>query len=122
MKVVEVVKPRHTSTTAEGVNFIRSLGAPLAFTARSKGGKGRNARKMPSTMISAAVARKMVRKGSSRTATKLMAKGSRNWAMEMESLVKMLAMVPFSLKISMQEGVMLVSRKELAMPLTMARA
>ena len=73
-------------------------------------------------MISAAVARKMVRKGSSRTATKLIAKGSRNWAMEMESLVKMLAMVPFSLKISMQEGVMPVSRKELAMPLTMARA
>ena len=94
----------------------------MAFTVHSKDGKGRNARKTPSTMISAAVARKIVRKGSFRTATKLMTKGSRNRAMEIESPVKMLAMVPFSLKISMQEGVMLVSRKELAMPLTMARA
>ena len=42
--------------------------------------------------------------------------------MEMDSLVKMLAMVPFSLKISMQEGVMLVSRKEFAIPLTTASA
>ena len=74
---------------------------------------------MPSTMMSTAVARKMVLKGSSRTATKLMAKGSRNWAMEMESLVKMLAMVPFSLNISMQLGVMLTSRKPLAAPETM---
>ena len=41
--------------------------------------------------------------------------------MEMESLVKILAMVPFSLKISMQDGVMLVSRKEFAMPEMMAR-
>ena len=39
--------------------------------------------------------------------------------MEMESLVKMFAMVPFSLNISMQEGVMLTSRKPLAAPETM---
>ena len=67
-----------------------------------------------------AVARNTVLKGRLRAATKPMAKGSRNWAMEMESLVKMLAMVPFSLKVYMQEGVILVSRKEFAMPEIMA--
>ena len=121
MKVVEVVKPRQMRTMAAGVKRILSR-LPWPFTTFSKGGKGRKARNAPSTMMMTAVARKMVRKGSSRAATKPMAKGSRNWAMEMESFVKILAMVPFSLKISMQEGVMLVSRKELAMPLMTARA
>lgn len=96
MKVVEVVKPRQMRTMAARVKRILSR-FPWPFTTFSKGGKG-----------------------NSRAATKPMAKGSRNWAMEMESLVKMLAMVPFSLKISMQEGVMLVSRKEFAMPLMTA--
>ena len=94
----------------------------MTFTTFSKGGKGRNASRMPSAMMITAVAIKMVRKGRAWAATKPMAKGSRNCAMEMDSLVKMLAMVPFSLKISMQEGVMLVSRKEFAIPLTTASA
>ena len=42
--------------------------------------------------------------------------------METESFVNIFATVPFSLKISIQDGVMLVSRKELAIPLMMARA
>ena len=76
-------------------------------------------RAMPVTAISAAQKRNIVENGSASLATKPMAKGSRNWAMEMESLVKMLAMVPFSLNISMQLGVMLTSRKPLAAPETM---
>ena len=74
---------------------------------------------MPVTAMSAAQKRKMVEKGRALAATKPMAKGSRNWAIEMESLVKMFAMVPFSLNISMQLGVMLTSRKPLAAPETM---
>ena len=121
MKVVEVVKPRQIRMIAGAVKCIFSLGLSALLTTRSKGGKGRKQRKMPSTMMMIAVAMKMVWKGRFRAATKPMAKGSRNCAMEMASLVKMLAMVPFSLKISMQEGVMLVSRKEFAIPLMTAR-
>ena len=70
----------------------------------------------------AAAARKMVWKGRFLAATVRIAKGRRNWAIEMDSLVKMFAIAPFSLKISMQEGVMLVSKNEFAMPLTAASA
>ena len=122
MKVVEVVKPRITRMTAEGVKCIFSFSPLSAFSGFSKGGKGRKHRAMPSTMMITAVARNTRLKGRLRAATNPMAKGNRNWAMEIDSLVKMLAMVPFSLKISMQEGVMLVSRKEFAMPLMMAMA
>lgn len=59
MKVVEVVKPRHTSTIAAGVKCIFSFFWPTF----SKGGKGRNASRMPSAMMMIAVAIKMVRKG-----------------------------------------------------------
>lgn len=104
---------------ALGENFMRSFFSPLTFTTRSYGGKGRKMRAMPVTAISAAQKRNIVENGSASLATKPMAKGSRNWAMEMESLVKMLAMVPFSLNISMQLGVMLTSRKPLAAPETM---
>ena len=76
-----------------------------------KGRKGRKQRAIPVTAISAAQKMNMVEKGSASAATKPIAKGSRNWAMEMESFVKMFAMVPFSLKISMQLGVMLTSEE-----------
>ena len=56
MKVVEVVKPRHTSTMAAGVKCIFSFFCPLIFTTFSKGGKGRNASRMPSAMMMTAVA------------------------------------------------------------------
>ena len=73
-------------------------------------------------MMIAAVTRKIILKGKARAATKPIAKGSKNCAMDMDSFVKMFAIVPFSLNISIQEGVMLVSRKEFAMPLIIAMA
>ena len=72
--------------------------------------------------MSAAVKRKIVWNGKCSTATKLMANGSKNCAIDTDILVKMLATVPFSLKISIQDGVILVSRNELAIPLSTASA
>ena len=112
-----MVKPSRTRATEAGVKCIFSF---LLLWLGTKGGKGRNTRQIPSTIMIAALTRNSVEKGSRPAATNRIPKGSRNWAMEMESFVKILAMVPFSLKISMQEGVMLVSRKEFAMPLTIA--
>ena len=119
MKVVEVVKPRMMRMMALGVNFMRSRFSPLTLTGRSYGGKGRKMRATPTTAMSIAQKMKMVEKGRASAATKPIAKGSRNCAMDMLSLVKMLAMVPFSLNISMQLGVMLTSRKPLAAPAIM---
>ena len=123
MNVVDVVNPRQIRMIADGVNFIFSffIFSPLFFGAAcSIGGNGRNARNIPSMMIIAAVAINIVLNGRLFTATKLIANGSRNCAIDIESFVNIFAIVPFSLNISIHEGVILVSRNEFAIPLMIA--
>ena len=112
-----------TSKIAEGVSFIFlfSTVPSAALGASSLGGKGRIAKKIPSTMMMPAARKYSVRKDISLAATKVIRNGSRNCAIEIANLVNRFAIAPFSLKISMQEGVMLVSKKEFAMPLQIIR-